>query len=226
MGAAMLNLLRRVRIPSEIQVNGHLIPASTLGFVRDYQDILTYARKEAAAIVRTAKMEADEIREQARQEIANSMQQDLKSIRKTMRHRVKTLADQSARICIDISMATLSEFLNTVPDQVKVEKLVKALLEHSLNNQELILECTTGQLDLVQESLGKIISEQTMLRKWQVNATEDLKPFELRIKAAHGSEIQVSIENLMALYKREIEHLQNEVNHSITTIGDQYEEVE
>jgi vacuolar-type H+-ATPase subunit H len=222
----MLNLLRKIRFPADVQIHDHLIPARTLKFAQNHHDIVVYARDEAESIIRAANQEANRIREQARQEIAESMQQDLKSIRRTMRQRVKALADTSARICIDISVAALSEFLNTVPDRIKIEKLVKALLEHSLSNQELVLECTTCQINLVQESLGKVISNQAMLRKWEVQIADDLQPFELRIKAAKGSEIQVSIENLMALYKREIENLQKEIKDSIATKGNQYEEVD
>lgn len=65
-----------------------------------------------------------------------------------------------------------------------------------------------------------------MIRKWEVKTSEDLNPFELRIRATKGSEIQVSIDNIMALYKREIENLQSEVAESINRTGEKYEEVD
>lgn len=222
----MFNLLRRIQFPEGLQMHGPIIKGKTLLFAKDHRDILSFAHDEARQIIEQAQRDADEIRHKVREEVANSLQTDVQAIHRTTRQRVQELADTSSRICIEVCTTALHKFLDDVPEKIKVEKLVKSLLDRSLSNQSLTLECAKEQVDTVQSCLGAVLSRKLMIRKWEVKTSEDLNPFELRIRATKGSEIQVSIDNIMALYKREIENLQSEVAESINRTGEKYEEVD
>ena len=61
---------------------------------------------------------------------------------------------------------------------------------------------------MVKKVLAEVLAEQMNLRKWNVKADEELQPFELKISTANGAEINVSLNNLIAMYKEEIERLE------------------
>lgn len=222
----MLNLLRRIDFPDNVKIHSAVIRGKTLRFAKDHKDILNFAHGDAHEIIDQAKQDADAIRNNARQELANALQKDVQALGYFTNQRVQGLTQHASNICIDICNTALREFLGELPEPVKINKLVTTLLDRSLNNQNLLLECAEEQLETVQTCLGNIMAQQVSIRHWEVKVSDDLQPFELRIRAAKGSEINVSMDNLIALYEQEINNLQREIAASINSTGEQYEKVD
>lgn len=222
----MLNLLRKIQFPDNVKIHSLVIRGKTLNFAKDHHDILDFARAEAKEIVAQAKKDAEAIRKNARQELAKDLQKDVQAIGQMAQNRVQTLSSHAANICIDICKEALHEFLGELPEAFRINKLITTLLNRSIGSQNLLLECAEEQLEIVQSCLAEVIAEQVAIRHWEVKVAEDLEPFELRIRAAKGSEINVSMANIMALYEQEIKNLQREIEASINKTGEHYEKVD
>lgn len=222
----MLNLLRRVNFPKGLQMQGHVIRGKTIGYVANYDDIIAYANKAAAEILDAAKAEAQAIKDHARAEIAASLRQDIDNIKAIGTKRMDQLSEQSSQICIEICCTAMEHMLEQAPDIFKLEKLIRALLERSLGGHTLHIECNPEQSAMVEQALAGILAEQLMIRKWEVTGSPDIKPFELKIKAAQGSEIQVSLDNILSLFKKEVTMLQHDIAQTLVKKGEHYEKVD
>jgi vacuolar-type H+-ATPase subunit H len=222
----MLNLLRQIQFPNNVKLHSLVIRRKTLNFARDHGDILAFAQAEAKEIVEQAKRDAEAIRQNARQELARDLQKDVRALGQMAQNRVQTLNNQAKNVCIDICSTALQEFLGELPEALKINKLISTLLERSLGTQNLLLECAEEQLEIVQSCLGELLSQQMAIRHWEVKVADDLEPYQLRIRAAKGSEINISMANLMALYEKEIKNLQRDIEASINTTGEHHEKVD
>lgn len=222
----MLNLLRHIDFPDNVKIHSVVIRAKTLRFAKNHHEIIEFAQDDAKQLIAQAQKDAEAIRRNARQELALDMRKDIQAIGNMAQNRISTISRQASHMCIDICNTTLNEFIGELPDAFKINKLVSTLLERSLSSQHLVLECAEEQLDLVQTCLAQVITEQMAIRTWEVQVADDLQPFELRIRAAKGSEINVSMANIMALYEKEIKNLQREIAASIQTTGEHYEKVD
>ena len=207
----MLNLLRQIRFPKGVATQGHVIPAELLGYVSTHEEIIDHANQRARDIIEQAQAQANQIRQRARLETAQSLQHDLSRLRSLAHEHHQELSKAAASICIDICETALEQFINTLPDAEKIATVVHALVHKRLGLQELCIQCHPAQLALVEASLAEVLSDQLMFRHWEVQADEAIKPYELKIKSVKGSEIRVSLDNLLALYKQELRATEPEI---------------
>lgn len=204
----MLNLLRRIAFPAELQASGPVIKARMLNYIRTHDDLIEHANQEAARIIREAQAEAAEIKAAAREEEARAVRGDLHAMRKLTEQKEQQLQQKSSAICTEVCVVVLEQFVAAASDYVKIKTLAEALVVRSHSARELNLRANPGQIELVTTILGEVLAEQMNLRKWNVKPDEDLKEFELKICTTNGAEISVSMDNLIAMYKEEIERLE------------------
>lgn len=204
----MLNLIKRVHFPEGLQISGDVVKAALLNHVSTYHDLLNQAHRQAQIILRDANDEAERIKEQSRQLAANSVREDLVSLKKITAWKENNLLDNSSSICTEVCVVVLEKFISTASDFLKIKTLAEALVIRSHNARELNLQANPAQVDLVKKVLAEVLAEQMNLRKCNVKADEELQPFELKISTANGAEINVSLNNLIAMYKEEIERLE------------------
>lgn len=207
----MLNLLRRVSFPVNLQTSGYLIKASLLHHVKNYQDILHEAELEKQKILTQAKLEAKQITDQARLKAIEEVQSDLQKLKESTYKKEEELKKQSTSICLEICQVVLEKFIESATDGAKIRTLIEALLERSHSARTLDLRANPEQVTQVEESLMVVLGEQFNLRKWTIHPDPDLAPFELKISTTNGSEINVSIQNLVHMFQSEIDALATDV---------------
>jgi type III secretion protein L len=203
----MLNLIRRVYFPEGLQTSGPIIKASTLRHIKTYQDILEQAKFDAQNILNEAQAEATQMKEESIQRAADAVRMDLHSMKHITAQKEAALQKASSSICTEVCSIVLERFIESTPDNIKIKTLIEALVSGSHSARELNLQANPDQVELVSEVLAEVLADQLNLRKWNVKPDQDLKTFELRISTTNGSEINVSLENLVAMYKDEIEKL-------------------
>lgn len=214
----MLNLLRRVSFPDQLQTSGPLIKASLIRHVSTYHDILREAEFEKTQILNQAKLEAKLISDKARQEAINEVRSDLSKLREATHTKEIKLRERSTSICTEICRVVLEKFITSASDSAKIRTLVEALLERSHSARELKLRANPAQTQLLEESLVEVLGQQFNLRKWDIQSDENLQPFELQISTTNGSEINVSIHNVLQMLQHEIEALSEDVSLSLQEI--------
>jgi vacuolar-type H+-ATPase subunit E/Vma4 len=203
----MLSLIRRVPFPQGLQTSGPVIKGSMLKHIQTYHDILRQARLDANVILAKASNEAELIKEESQQKAADEVRTDLHALKEMTAQKESTLLKASSSICTEVCTIVLEQFIESVPDTVKIKTLIDALVARSHSARELNLRANPTQLVLVEETLAQVLAEQLNLRKWKVTPDDSLEKFQLRISTTNGSEINVSLSNLIAMYKEEIEKL-------------------
>lgn len=203
----MLKLLRRVHFPEGLQTSGPVIKAATLKHIRNYNDLLEQAEQKAQGILEQAESEAMVLREEGKEQAAREVRGDVRAMQRLTTQKEQALQKASSAICTEVCSVVLEQFVASTPDSIKIKTLVEALITRSHSARELHLRANPEQVELVKQALAEVLADQLNLRKWNVQPDEDLKPFELRISATNGSEINVSLHNLLALYKEEIERI-------------------
>lgn len=214
----MLNLLRRVNFPEQLQTSGPLIKASLLRHVSTYHDILREAEDEKQKILNQAKVEAKLISDKARQEAINEVRGDLSKLQSATYEKEYRLQERCTSICTEICRVVVEKFITSASDSSKIRTLVEALLERSHSSRELKLRANPVQIQLLEESLVEVLGKQFNLRKWDIQPDDNLQEFELQISTTNGSEINVSIHNILQMLQHEIEALSVDVSLSLQEI--------
>lgn len=216
----MLNLLRRIEFPDHLQASGPVIKATLLCHVSDYQGIVQQARQEADEILKQARKDADAIRSAARLEALDELRADLAAMRVLVEAETKEYKEKATTVCLEICSTLLEQMMSESDGQSKMRVLIEALLNRSHSARELNLQAHPDQVDLVQSTLTEVLGQQLNYRKCFVQGDEQLQLFELNITTANGAKIIVSIQNLLHMYRDEIESLGPEIKQAFTGIGE------
>lgn len=203
----MKKLLRRIEFPEAIQTSGAVIKSKLIRHVKNYEDLINRAHEEAQQIIEEAEYQAEQIKASVREMVAHDMQADLKKIKQFSLQSADDTKKLMTSLCVQICSVVIQEFIDAKASEEKISLLVKALVDKTLQARELTIQAHPQQIDLVSQAIGELISEQFKLKKWNVIANEDIQEFELRIQSREGSEILVSLTNLIELYRQEIEKL-------------------
>lgn len=207
----MLNNLRRVHFPSDLQTSGPIIPARLLNHVADHASIIAKAEKAAEEIREKAEMDARQIRETARERMVISIRRDLDAIKNMTSRKEEILLSRASKICVEICQAVFDQMVGDMNAKQKITTLVHNLLKADHHSRSLVICCHPSQVEPVRDEVARIMAEQMNLKTWQVQSREDMNPFEIMISTANGAEIRVSLENLQVLYREEIEALGREL---------------
>lgn len=184
-----------------------MIKSKLIRHVKNYDDLIKRAHEEAKQIIEEAEQQAEQLKASVREMVAQDMQADLSKIRQLCHQSTEDTKKLTVSLCVQICSVVIQEFVDTKASQEKISLLVKALVDKTLQARELTIQAHPQQIDLVNQAIGELISEQFKFKKWNVVANEDIQEFELRIQSREGSEIQVSLTNLIELYRQEIEKL-------------------
>lgn len=203
----MKKLLRRIEFPEAIQTSGAVIKSELIRHVKHYDDLINRAHEEARQIIEAAEQQAEQLKASVRERVAQNMQADLNKIKQLCHQSTEDIKRLTTSLCVQICSVVIQEFVDAKASEEKISLLVKALVDKTLQARELTIQAHPQQIDLVNQAIGDLISEQFKLKKWNVVANDDIQEFELRIQSREGSEIQVSLTNLIALYRQEIEKL-------------------
>lgn len=207
----MLNYLRRVHFPSDLQTSGPIIPAHLLNHVADHAGIIAKAQEAAEKIKEQAEMDARQIRETARERMVISLRRDLDALKKLTSHKEESLINRSSALCVEICQAVFHQMVGDMSTEHKIKTLVHNLLKVDHHGRSLMICCHPSQENPVRDEVARIMAEQMNLKTWQVQSRDDMTPFEIMISTANGAEIRVSLENLQVLYREEIEALGREL---------------
>ena len=208
----MLKLIRRVEFPQGLQTSGPVIKAALLQHVKHHQELIENAQAQASDLLTQAQMESEQIKEETKEQTAQALKNDLMQIKKLTASKEKALHDKAASVCIDICSTVLEELFQNSPESEKIRILVQSLLNRTHHARELKIKTAPDQNLIVEEMIAQVMAQQMNLKKWSVTADKELKPYEIRISTSNGSEIRVSLENLLALYKEEITALGDDIH--------------
>jgi len=213
----MLKSLRRVAFPDDLQTSGSVISASLINHVKYHTELMDKAHESAQEVLNAAKVETQRIRENIQSEVVESIKNDVTAI-KTMTHaKEKALINRSSDLCTEVCTAVFQQVLQDLPAREKIRALVEALLDTAHHGRVLQLCCHPDQLELVRSEVGRVMAEQMNMRQWNVTESHDLQIFEIVINTPNGAEIHVSLDNLLAIYKDEIDALGDELAPLIQT---------
>lgn len=221
----MLNLIRRVNFPQTLQTSGYVIKASVLKHVSCYREIVEQANLEAQKILSDARAEAQTIRDCARQDAIQELNSELQTMSTLVRKQGLEFKESAARVCMEICNTVLESMISAADERVKMRILIDSLLQRIHSARELHLIVHPDHHELTQSVFAEILGTQFDHRKCVVETNEEMKQFEIKITTSNGAEISVSIENLLLMYKQEIDSLgsdieqvfQNtEVEHEVT----------
>lgn len=207
----MLNSLRRVRFPDNIEISGPVIKAKLISYVKDHDQLLTKAQESADLILKQAHTEAKLMRESVEKKVVESIKKDIDSIKKLTETKEKKLLERSADLCTEVCSAVFQQLMEKLPANEKIHTLVEKLLETSHHGRVIQLNCHPEQIQLVEQAVAAVMAQQMNLRQWAVTASPDLGLYEIVISTANGAEINVSLENLLAIYKDEIAALSRDI---------------
>lgn len=222
----MLRLLRRIPFPTGLQTSGHVIKANLLSHVADYHGLIQKGEHEAQQIIEHARKEADLIRGRAREEALADLQAELDRLKLLTQVQDQQQKDKAAKVCLEVCKSVLDQMFETSEASQKIRLLVDALLEATYSARELTLYSHPSQVELVRAELAEALGTQFNLRRCTVSPSEELQPYELNITTSNGAHIMVSIENLLHMYKKEIDTLEpaidlafqaSEVENAVTT---------
>ncbi|HEX5487291.1 MAG TPA: FliH/SctL family protein [Limnobacter sp.] len=219
----MLRLIRRIEFPSQIRISGYCIKAKLLRHARTYQDIVAIAEDDAKLIAKRAREAAEKLQEATRSEVAQSVKGDLHQLRVLTRQKDQVLHKTLANTCSELSAIVLEQFVHSQSDFIKIKSLIEALIKRSHSARALILKVHPNQVCHANQALAQIMAEQLNVRKWEVIPDENLEPYQIRISANNGAEINVSLQNMLALYQEELDRLIPDLRTSInvTEVNDE-----
>lgn len=215
----MIKLLRTVEFSGDLRTAGPVIKASLIGHVFTYDDLVREGRKKAQDIIDQANLEAETIRRNARDEMAAQMRSDLELIRKSTAQLEQDMMGRAASLCQDICVTVLEKFMDQTTDVFKIKVLVESLLTKTQISRELSLSVHPEQQDLVRSCLADKLAAQFNIRIWSVHPDPDLDLFHLRVMTPNGAEINVSLENLIAVYREELEGVAPLIEPLVTCEG-------
>lgn len=207
----MLNALRRVSFPADLQTCGAVIKARLIRHVKDHAQLIQDGERVAAELLTQAQHEAKRLKESAKAEVLQSLKQDLESIRLGTQMKEEALHKRSASLCVNVCTAVFQQVIHELPASEKIRSLVEILLNTAHHGRVLNLQCHPDQIDTVNHEVAHAMAKQMNMRQWQVEGSHELQPFEIQISTPNGAEIQVSLDNLLAIYKNEIEALGQEL---------------
>lgn len=207
----MLNTLRRVSFPPDLQTGGPVIKASMINHVKDHAQLIENGKQVAMKLLSQAQDEAKQLKEGAKAEVLHSLKQDLESIRLSTQCKEEALHKKSASLCVDVCTAVFQQIIHELPAREKIKSLVDALLNTAHHGRVLHLQCHPDQIDTVNREVADAMARQMNMRQWHVEGSHELQLFEIQISTANGAEIHVSLDNLLAIYKNEIEALGQEL---------------
>jgi len=211
----MYKLLRYVSAPVNMHIASPWIKSEIYGYVRDHDDIIAKAHRQAETILAQAHAEAEEIKCKARGEAVLSFQTDLDALRQFTRQTEQEMLSQSTTVCKSICETVVSQFIDFANQTRKMEILIRELLMQTFGVKELVLECSPGQQELTERVIAQLLSDQFNYRKWKVIPSHHLGEFELRVLSPNGAEVKISLQNVMAIYQAEVsQFFQNLDPHS------------
>lgn len=213
----MLKSLRRVEFPEDLQTHGPLIKAVLIHHVKCHTEMMDQAKKSAAFLLQQAEQEATQIRTSVQAQVAASLKADVESLRTCTEKKEQALYERSSELCTEVCAAVFQQVVQDLPSREKIRSLVQVLLNTAHHGRSLQLCCHPDQVELVEQEVGKIMAEQMNIRQWNVKDSHELQPFEILISTPNGAEIQVSLDNLLAIYKEEIAALRTELDMLVQT---------
>lgn len=222
----MLNTLRRVSFPSGLQTSGPVIKASMLKHVKTHTQLIENGEQVAAELLAQAQEEARKLKETTQAEVAQSLKKDLESIRLGTQLKEKALYERSASLCVNVCTAVFQQVIHELPASEKIRSLVEVLLNTAHHGRVLQLQCHPDQIDTVNREVANSMAKQLNMRQWSVQGSDELQLFEIQISTSNGAEIQVSLDNLLAIYKDEIEALGQELSPLIQLDEEQNENID
>lgn len=221
----MLKSLRRIDFPPHLQTSGPVIKASLIRHVKDHTDLIAQAKTAADELLESARVEANRLRSNIQTEVAQSLKKDLELIRVGTQQKEKALYERTSELCTEVCNAVFQQVLQNLPAQEKVRALVEILLGTAHHGRVLQLCCHPDQTELVENEVGKVMAEQMNMRQWKVKSSHELQAFEIVISTPNGAEIQVSLDNLLAIYKDEIDALKTELMSVIQMDEEHHENI-
>lgn len=212
----MFQLLRRIDFPEDLNTSGPVIKATMIRHVKTHLDLVQQARQKARNLLDEAAAEADVIRERVRHETAQSVRHDLKALKQLVRQNDQQQHAAAGQLCTEICKTILLQVLGEIPEFLKLRMLAESLLSRAQNARELLIHCHPGQADMVREQVAGLMADQLHMKRWVVEGNPELPPYTIRIATPNGSEIRVSLDNLLALYNDEIDALGGEIQHALS----------
>lgn len=209
----MLSLLRRIEFPEQVSTGGPVIKASLLHHVCNHNQLIDHAKAEAGDLLEQAQLEAERIREEVKQQTAHALRDDLSAIKTLTAQQEAALQKKASQLCTNICTTVLEQVLESTPPNQKIRVLIKALLERAHHSRELQIHAHPDQVELVEQEVAAHMAAQLNMKKWVVTGNPDLPVYNIRIATQNGSEIVVSLENMIALYNDEIQAMGGEINH-------------
>nr|WP_294887215.1 HrpE/YscL family type III secretion apparatus protein [uncultured Limnobacter sp.] len=220
----MLKLFRRISFPGHIHVPGPVIKGRMILCAGDHDQIIDFAREEAARILSQAKQDADRIREEARQQTSLEVRNDLNQLHQINGHFQKHVISQMSTWCVAICTAAIEQFIETKDEQSKVRNLVDALLKKQKGQRKISLQVHPAQINMVHDVICERLGDLQGARQWEIIPNHELQIHELKIVAINGAETSVSIANLLAMYREEIQVISRELQPDAMYQGNHHEE--
>lgn len=201
----MYKLFRQVSAPADIHIASPWIKSEVYGYVRDHDDIIAKAHRQAEAILAQAHLEAEDIKHKARGEALLSFQTDLDALRHFTRQTEQEMLSQSSTVCKSICETVVNRFIDATDHARKMEILIRELLLQTFGVKELVLECSPAQHQLTEGVIAQLLSDQFNYRKWKVVPSHEMREFELRVVSPNGAEVRISLHNVLAIYQAEVQ---------------------
>lgn len=202
----MINLLRTVRFPGHMHTSAPWIKARTISHIGDYDDLIAQGKREAEDIIAKAEEDAAHLRSVARQEAAEAVRSDMFNFLDFAREQQQVLRQQTRLICEQVCLAVLERFITQADDQVRIKVLVEDLIAQSYNARELHVHCHPKHEEPASRAVTEVLADRLNLRRFQVHPDSEMAEYELKVRASNGSEVHISLENVLALLSDEVSH--------------------
>lgn len=212
----MLNTLRRISWPEDIQPSGGVLKGEVLGQVSDYETLIRIARSRAERIRKEQELQAKHEAEVVRKEVANSVKSDLAKFQEVFLKQRDQILDKSAEICTEVTKAAVTNFLGTVDDSTKLRRMIQLLIDRMHSRSEIEFGVHPDRVNLVKDVLAQHFN--TVLRAGSYFVEEDatLELDQIRIKTLNNAYVDVSLKNIIAVMGNELESMESLIKKELS----------
>lgn len=212
----MLNTLRRIDWPEDIQPSGGVLKGEVLGQVSDYETLIRIARSRAERIRKDQERQAKHEAEVVRKQVANSVKTDLAKFQEIFLKQRDQILDKSAEICTEVTKAAVTNFLGSVDDEKKIKRMIQLLIDRMHSRSEIEFGVHPKRVELVKEVL--VTHFHSVLRTGSYFVEEDgtLDLDQIRIKTANNAYVDVSLKNIVAVMGNELESMESLIKKELS----------
>jgi hypothetical protein len=201
----MLNRIRKINMPTEINLIGPLIDGQIVGQVSDYNSLIDIARMNAEAIKQDAMQESIRIAETTRAEVSKSVRTDFVKIVDFFENEYLRTIQKSSDICLQVTKTAVHDFIQKIDDKTLLEKMISSLISQKQKNSNLNILINPDQFEIVQELVKKELKFAFRSGDYTIHADESIDKDQVKMIFDTGAYIEISRNNLIGIFTNEID---------------------